>query len=202
MEQQKEKLQSTKELKNYSPNSTKLVKRFGTADTFTDVCEVFFRQVVHKGSQECFFGNYPTLTEINIAYHKNMATSMLMSQINDLSEYCGCKGKVSDRQSEQCAEIIVLNYPYLKISELALFFAWFKAAKYGQFYGSVDPLVITSALRTFVNHDRNDAYFKHESILNEQKQEEAKKNCISWEEYCKRKEIKGKQSPLNRNKHE
>lgn len=124
---------------------------------------------------------------------------MLMSQINDLSEYCGCKGKISEAQSEQCAKVIVFTYPYLKISELAVFFAWFKAAKYGQFYGNVDPLIITSALRSFAR-DRNDEYFKRESEEAEKKRREEKKGCVTWEEYCKMKGIVGKPNPLGFNK--
>lgn len=193
MERKNERPKSTLVSRNCS-QSKDLVRRFGDEETFTDVCGSFMRQVVVKGAEECFFGNYPTLATINAAYHKNMAKSMLMSQLNDLSEYCGCKGKISEAQSEQCAEIIVMTYPYLKITELALFFAWFKAARYGQFYGSVDPLVITSALRSFVR-DRNDAYLRRDAEENERKYEEAKKNAISWEEYCRRKGI-DKPNPL------
>lgn len=163
--------------------------------TFTKVCNGVMEQVVHRGADECFFGSYPTMAAINKAYHKDMSKAILMAQLTDLSEYCGCKNKLDDRQLEQCAEIIGMTYPHLKISELALFFVWFKTAKYGKFYGSVDPLVITSALRSFVR-DRNDAYFKRDSELNFQKIEEAKKGCISWEEYCKRTGTIGKCNPL------
>lgn len=41
-----------------------------------------------------------------------------------------------------------------------LFFHRFKAGRYGRFYGSVDPLVITTALREFLR-DRNLVYDQH-----------------------------------------
>ncbi len=86
---------------------------------------------------------------------------------------------------QQCATVIATTYHYLTVSELMLFFFRFKAARYGRFYGSVDPLVITSALRDFVR-ERNDAYFKHEQEERERKEREAKKNHkpITWDEYC------------------
>ena len=109
----------------------------------------------------------------------------LIPQLFDLSEYCGCKGKISEEQMQQCATVIATTYHYLTVSELMLFFFRFKAARYGRFYGSVDPLVITSALRDFVR-ERNDAYFKHEQEERERKEREAKKNHkpITWDEYC------------------
>jgi len=152
--------------------------------------------VVYKGDNECFFGNYPTLEEINNAYHKNMAVSMLMSQLSSLNEFCGCKGKISDEQTEECASMIVLNYPRMKISELALFFMRFKSARYGQFYGGVDPLVIMSALQTFSN-ERNDAIFQHDKAVREEKEAKDRAKAISWDEYCKRKGLVGKPNPLS-----
>lgn len=181
-----EKKQSTQESKNSYRNSD-IVRRFGKADSFLDVSAEFMRGVVRKGKDECFFGNYPTLSAINAAYHRNMATAILMSQITELSEYCGCKGKVSEEQTEQCAEIIVMTYPYLKISELAMFFAWFKAGRYGRFYGSIDPLVITCALRDFIR-DRNDVYFRHEAEETARRREEASKGAVSYQEYLRMKE--------------
>ena len=38
----------------------------------------------------------------------------------------------------------------MKLPELMLFFQQFKAGKYGRFYGSVDPMVITTALQEFL----------------------------------------------------
>jgi len=174
-----------------------IVKKFGNDDnSIMRVCNILMNSVVFKGVDECFFGDYPTISEMNAAYHKRMAIVILMSQLSSLSEYCGCKNKLDNAQLEQCAEIIGLTYPYLKISELALFFARFKAAKYGHFYGAVDPLVITSALRTFIR-ERNDAYFEINALIQEQKNEESKKKAISWEEYCQRNGIKGRKSPLS-----
>lgn len=47
--------------------------------------------------------------------------------------------------------VIADNFGYLKLSELMLFFQQFKAGRYGRFYGSVDPLVITEALQSFLD---------------------------------------------------
>jgi len=120
----------------------------------------------------------------------------LALQLLDLSEYCGCKNKLSKEQLRQCSMTIVHTYPHFKISELMLFFQWFKAAKYGEFYGSVDPMRITSALRSFAV-ERYDRYERYEQKQKELKREEGKIGCITWEEYCKSKGT-NKPNPLSR----
>lgn len=116
-------------------------------------------------------------------YGVNAPTAWMIPQLYDLSEYCGCKGKLTDNQLEQCAVIITTTYPYLKITELMLFFFRFKAARYGRFYGSVDPLVITSALSDFIR-ERVLAIERYEQEERDRKREEDRKNAMTWEEYC------------------
>lgn len=134
----------------------------------------------------CYFGNFPTLAEI-----KNMGSNTpvmwLIPQLYNLSEYCGCRDKMSKAQIYECASLIASEYYYLKISELMLFFRKFKLGKYGKFYGSVDPMVITTSIRSFVN-DRNDAYIQRESNLLDESYIEDSKSAITYTEYLKMKE--------------
>ena len=149
--------------------------------------------------EACFFGDFPTLSTIRKGYGSNAAVTWLIPQLFDLSEYCGCKGKISEEQMQQCATVIATTYHYLTVSELMLFFFRFKAARYGRFYGSVDPLVITSALREFVK-ERNMEYHRHEQEERERKERESKKNHkpITWDEYCMRQYGEVRTHPMNR----
>ena len=83
--------------------------------------------------------------------------------------------------------MIATEYYYLKVSELMLFFHRFKTGRYGRFYGSVDPLVITTSLRDFVR-ERGIAYEQHEQEERERREKEECKNAITYEEYLRRKE--------------
>ena len=69
-----------------------------------------------------------------------------------------------------------------------LFFSRFKQGKYGRFYGSVDPLIIMSALIDFVR-ERNDAIFDMDCEQNRIHDEKGKKDAISHEEYLRLKKI-------------
>lgn len=143
---------------------------------------------IASNSEECFFGDFPTLAEIKMAYGKNSPKVWCMAQLTNLSEYCGSKDKLTGRPLEECASVIATEFYYLKVSELMLFFYRFKTGRYGRFYGSIDPLIITTSLRSFLK-ERNDAYEKRDKEELKFREEESRKNAISWaeyrEKYCK-----------------
>lgn len=150
-----------------------------------------------KHTKLCFFGEYPTLHDIANAFEKNTPVIWLIPQLSDLSEYCGCKDKLEGYSLRQCAELIADNYGFLKITEVMLFFYRFKLAKYGGFYGSIDPLIIMGALKEFMR-ERNDEYFKHDQQEREKQEADNKQYSISWEEYCKKNNIQNRENPLTK----
>lgn len=143
----------------------------------------------------CVVGDYPTLTDIKLSYGDNASAAWLVPQLVNLSEYCGCKEKLQGKPLEECAHIISMEYGHLKISELMLFFYWFKAGKFGKFYGSVDPLVITTSLREFMK-ERALLIERYELERKQRADEEARKNKITWEEFCRERGREGEIHPL------
>lgn len=142
-----------------------------------------------SNSELCYFGNFPSLAKISNTYGIQTSVAWLIPQLLDLSEFCGCKDKLQGESLEECAWLIAQNYFFLKVSEVMLFFNYFKQGRFGRFYGSVDPLVIMTSFQDFIR-ERNDAYFTHESELNKKRLEEQKKNSISYAEYLRLKEEK------------
>lgn len=130
----------------------------------------------------CFFGDYPTLAVLKRDYGKKAPLTWLVPQLADLAVYCGCKDKLSENQYEECAFVIATEYFYLKVSELMLFFHRFKAGRYGRFYGSVDPLVITTSLREFIR-ERGMEIERHDQEERERKEAEHRKNVITHKQY-------------------
>jgi hypothetical protein len=69
-----------------------------------------------------------------------------------------------------------------------LFFHRFKAGAYGSFYGSVDAMVIASALKEFKTQRDNKLYAIHQKQMQEAKQkqeQEHSKKTVSYEEYLR-----------------
>lgn len=67
-----------------------------------------------------------------------------------------------------------------------LFFYRFKSGRYGHFYGSVDPLVITCSLQEFIN-ERGCAIAQNEQEERERRNIEEREGVISYDEYLRRK---------------
>lgn len=143
--------------------------------------------ITAQNTEHCFFADYPTLAKIRTAYGDKMPQIWLAPQLLDLSEFCGVKEKLSQRQLEDLASVIAGEFFYLKVSELLLFFRWFKAGRYGRFYGNVDPLVITTALRDFCT-ERAEVIDRHErEMASQQAKEQATKGeTMTLEEWKKK----------------
>lgn len=145
---------------------------------------------------KCFFAEYPTLTDLRLAYRSEMMPQMwLVTQLYNLCEYCGARDKLTDSQYREMAFVLSTNWPYLKVSEYMLFFHRFKSGRYGRFYGSIDPLIITQALRQFCD-ERAKAIDRHEQEEREKRMDESRKRSITWEQYCEQTGQQGKPSPL------
>lgn len=140
-----------------------------------------------KNADGCWFGEYPTLARLDKEYGSNSASYWLVPELTNLSEFCGCKDKLTGTSLKECAVIISQQYYYLKISELMLFFYRFKSGRYGRFYGAVDPLAIMEALREFT-HERDAAYDRHENEMRMRQYDIDRRNAVSYEEYLKLKE--------------
>lgn len=130
----------------------------------------------------CVLGSAPTLGQVNTAYGRHTAAAWLVPLLWDVSEFCGCKDKLTDRQMGELAYIIVSGWHWLKVTEVMLFLWWLKGGKYGKFYGAVDPMTITSALREFVGQ-RNAIIARSIAIGRERRQEEWKKRAVSYAEW-------------------
>ncbi len=148
-------------------------------------------------TEAAFTRDYPTLTEINSVYGKGTADSWLAAQIADVALFTGAKN-LDKYQQRQTARIIVSEYHYLKITELLVFFHWFKCGRYGHFFGSVDPMVITCALREFIR-ERNDRLAVYEQEERERREAEyRKKNPPTTREEWERIKAEREQTPENR----
>lgn len=167
-----------------SQNSLQQTDRTEAVTRFCQMYTPDYQQVICASADTCFFGNYPTLAKVRNDLGSNAAVAWIIPQLTNLAVYCGCRDKLSKEQYKDCAFVIATEYYYLKISELMLFFHRFKAGHYGRFYGSVDPLVITTAIREFIA-ERAIAYERHDQAVRDAREkEQLRKNPpITYEEY-------------------
>lgn len=109
-----------------------------------------------------------------------------MAQFENLNDYVGVNQKMNIEQMEEVSRIIFSEYPYLKVTEIHLFFHRLKAGKYGEFFGSVDPIRIMESLQRFMKQRQSEIRYyeqrKEADILSKNKLEWAK-NAVTREEY-------------------
>lgn len=161
-----------------------LIKTYGGLTDFLTTMNPDVQERLCGNPDFCFFADYPTLAEVRNAYGTCAAAMWLVPQLVNLSEYCGCREKFTEAQLEDCANVIVKTHYDLKVSELMLFFFRFKSSRYGRFYGSVDPMIITSALWQF--RDERDKAIAERIKEQERARREAEANNprnATYEEY-------------------
>lgn len=135
-----------------------------------------------RDKELCYFGTSPTLAVLNNEYDQIAAQAWLIPQLTDVADFSNCRNILNTSQIRACADMIATEYYYLKVSELMLFFYKFKNGEYGQFYGSVSPMVIMASLRQFIR-ERNDIIFQHESKERERREAEHRKGAMTAAEY-------------------
>lgn len=125
------------------------LKRYGTrfAAVFSPERQA---EYAATSKDRMFAGTAPTLTIVAAAYGQNVLETWLCLQLRDLSEFSGCRDKFNADQMNETAHIIMALYPWLKVTELMYFFLLVKGGMFGGFYGVVDGMKVTEALRAFI----------------------------------------------------
>ena len=163
--------------RNLSQKVSDLRRRITSLSEF---CEKYNpdRQLQYTDPDEVFKNadKAATLHDISNAYHENAGATWLVPQLANLSEFCGVRHKITDEQIEHLARLIETQYGYLTVPEIMLFLFRFKAGKYGEFYGNVDPMVITSSLGVFID-------WRNKKLDDIRAMEITQKTWNSYEEY-------------------
>lgn len=156
-----------------------VIERYGSAGQFLTLFNPDHQAEYTTDLRRVFLGNAPSLGVLANTYDVDTAETWLQLQLYNLSEFSGCRDKISIAQVTELAQMILNRYGYLKVTELMLFFQKFKHCDYGHFWGSVDPMVITNALRDFID-DRNWQLqqFENEKRKAEQAEEDARDKAM------------------------
>ena len=91
----------------------------------------------------------PTIAEVERNYGESAMKKWIVEQLEIINMFTGVGNVMSDAQITETANIIGARYWKWNIGEIALFIAKFCNGEYGELYGSVDPLRITSSLRKY-----------------------------------------------------
>lgn len=175
-------------------NGELVISKFGDRAKFLSTVNPDTQVYFGRNTEVAIMGDYPTLRDINSAYGKDFAVDWLMPQIVSVATHTGARNLTLEQEYE-LARIIAAEYRHFKITEMLMFFYRFKMGRYGRFYGNVDPMVITCALRDFVR-ERNELIGRYEQEERDRLDAEERKigNTMTYEEWLaakRQKELSG-----------
>ncbi len=136
--------------------------------------------------RQTIMGEYSTLHALDEAFGEKASSKWLTVAITDINEFCGSKS-MSDDQIKSLASLIALEYKHVKFSVMQLFFYKFKCGMFGKFYGKVDPMVITCALKDFISEcEQQRQEYLTEEYRNKVAEEDKYRNTVymSWYNLC------------------
>lgn len=128
--------------------------RYGNAEDFLKLFTPDLQLTAATHPERSYLGTAPTLAAVALGYGRLTAIVWICTQAENINTFAGVKEKLSVERQKELAGLFLAEYPYLKVSELLLFFHRIKCGRYGRFYGMVDALFITSAMLLFLEERR------------------------------------------------
>ena len=148
---------------------------------YNPVCQIKFgideKKAIMQDSSPVFI--------LDAAYGTDSSASWLAEHIGELNAFSGSKN-MDDNQVKMLAKMIAAEYGNMKFSQMMLFFYRFKMGYFGKFYGKVDPMVITCALKDFSEECDNlkKKYRNEEYIARQQEEERLRSEVLNkWSEF-------------------
>ena len=168
--------------------------RYGNAEKFLNTFNPDMQVRAARYTERAYFGTAPTLETVCDGYGEQTAIVWNCILLENINLFAGVKDKMPVNRQQELSRLILAEYPYLKVTELLLFFHRLKCGRYGRFYGMVDALFIASALVQFMDERRTEIK-RYEAARKkvEEKPEKESSGGITYQEYLLLKEKQQKQ---------
>ena len=131
-------------------------KRYGDAQSFLSIFTPDLQIAAARHPERTYTGTAPTLATIAVGYGEPVAIVWICIQLENVNLFAGVKEKMPVSRQKELSALILTEYPFLKASEMLLFFHRLKCGRYGR-YGSVDALTITTSLLQFMDERRKES---------------------------------------------
>lgn len=168
-------------------------ERYGDAKRFLAIFTPDLQIQAARHLERTYTGTAPTLATVAVGYGEAVAIVWVCTLLENVNLFSGAKEKMTVNRQRELAALILTEYPFLKASELLLFFYRLKCGRYGRFYGSVDALTITTFLLRFMEERRKEIARYRSPEVERPPVASPSTEGISYEEYLKIKQQK--QSP-------
>lgn len=124
----------------------------------------------------CHVGRAPNLRDCQALFGRASLLKVMRGTLDVFIDFVKCKDKPSNVQRDTICWLIMTHYGSLKITEWLLFIVKAMSGKFGKFYNTLDPLEITTAVRSWAKECddfRNNYRAEQERKAREKEREEA-----------------------------
>lgn len=165
------------------PKAVNLMKSYPSYESFFVEFNPSRQVDFGEDEKKAIMGEYSPIAVLDVAYGNGTAAAWLVEHIGNLNTYSGSKN-MDDKQTKVLAQMLATEYKYMKLSVMMLFFYRFKCGHFGKFYGKVDPMVITCALKDFADEceQKRQEYINEENLV--QKQQETDLRESIYRKWC------------------
>lgn len=171
-----------------------MTARYGNAEKFLNTFKPDMQVMAARYTERAYFGTAPMLETVCLGYGELVVMVFICALLEDINLFVGVKEKMPVNRQRELSRLVLAEYPYLKVTELLLFFHRLKCGRYGRFYGMVDALTVTSALMQFMGERLAETNRYKAARKKEEKPENVSSGGITYEEYLQLKEKQQKQN--------
>ena len=159
-----------------------LCERYGDRAQFLQTFAVAEQYRHARVPERCVLGSAPSLAEVNEAYGAGTSEEWLLYQLADLAESVGAREKINRWQLKQLGRAFLLDYGWMKITDVELYMYRLKSGEYGHFYGTVDTQTILGNMKWFME-ERNEYMYQAIKREEQEQREHMMDGTVTWEEY-------------------
>lgn len=121
------------------------------------------------------------MSQLKKVYGEKAILALIQAWVFDLGNFVGVKEKANESQLRELSELFYEEAYFLNLAEMGLFFNRVKRGKYGEFFGSIDPLKILKFLDEFlVERNQAVAELRKEADRNVRYDPEVTKRLITY----------------------
>ena len=110
-----------------------MTARYGNAEKFLNTFKPDMQVMAARYTERAYFGTAPMLETVCLGYGELVVMVFICALLEDINLFVGVKEKMPVNRQRELSRLVLAEYPYLKVTELLLFFHRLKCGRYGRF---------------------------------------------------------------------
>ena len=110
-----------------------MTARYGNAEKLLNTFKPDMQVMAARYTERAYFGTAPMLETVCLGYGELVVMVFICALLEDINLFVGVKEKMPVNRQRELSRLVLAEYPYLKVTELLLFFHRLKCGRYGRF---------------------------------------------------------------------